>query len=128
MGGEKKTRPDLLLVENELMIALEIQSLIEDAGLARVHVAGNETDARAMLPTLSALAAAILDVNLSRGTTLGLAEELRARGIPFAFATGYDSSAAFLKKFPDIAVIPKPFDPNEMLAVVREMIGRGNGR
>jgi hypothetical protein len=41
---------------------------------------------------------AIVDLNLGKGMTFGVAHILREHGIPFCFATGYDRS-----------VIPKEF-------------------
>ena len=36
---------------------------------------------------------ALLDVNLSGETVFPVAEALKARGVPFAFATGYDADS-----------------------------------
>lgn len=123
-GGEL---PDLLLVEDELMIALEIQGLVEEAGLARVHIAGNDDAARQLTQDLPRLSGVVLDVNLGEGTTLSFAEELRARKIPFAFATGYEPGTGLLAEFPEVPIIPKPFDAADLLKTIGGLIG-GPGR
>lgn len=115
-------RPQLLLLEDELMIALEIQGIIEEAGVATVHIAGNADTARSMAAEFKGLAGAILDVNLNDGTSLGLAAELRERDIPIAFATGYEPGDDFLARFNDVPLLAKPFDVGDLITIVRKLI------
>lgn len=114
--------PCILLVENELMIALEIEGIIEEAGLGKVHVVGNQEAARNALQEIADVSVVILDVNLSEGHSLDLAEELMEQRIPFAFATGYDTSARFLSRFPGAPVIGKPFDRVDLVTTVRNLL------
>jgi DNA-binding NtrC family response regulator len=119
--------PEILLVENELMIALEIEGIIEEAQLGKVHIVGNQDAARAALADHARFAGAILDVNLSEGDSLDLAAELQEKGVPFAFATGYDTSARFLARFPDIPVIAKPFDREELVSTMMRLLDAVDG-
>jgi DNA-binding response OmpR family regulator len=52
---------------------------------------------------------AILDVNLAGGTCYLLANALRSRGVPLAFATG-DGGLDEGEGFEDPILLPKPFD------------------
>lgn len=112
----------ILLVENELTIALEMEGAISETGKCKVHVAGSEEAARVLLGKVSGISGAILDVSLGEGTSLELARELLAQGVPVAFATGYDTSTELLAPFPDVPVISKPFDTSELLAVVDRLL------
>lgn len=114
--------PVVLLVENELMVALEMENTIRDAGLCEVCIAGDDVAARGLIAQTDKLAGAILDVRLSHGTSLDLAEDLLARGVPVVFATGYDTGADYLERFPDVPVISKPFEPTELLAAVARLL------
>jgi CheY-like chemotaxis protein len=79
----------ILVLEDEMMVAMLLEDMLGDLGcrvLGPVSMVG---------PALELLAgnsvdAALLDVNLSYGQNgYPVAEELTARGIPFAFVTGY---------------------------------------
>jgi len=54
---------------------------------------------------------AVLDVNLREGTSEAVADRLRARGVPFVFATGYGDAATIPERFSDIAIVRKPINP-----------------
>ena len=58
--------------------------------------------------------AAILDVNLGGEMVFPLAEALRDRGVPFMFATGYDSWA-LPPAYADVPRCEKPFDVGRCL-------------
>lgn len=78
----------ILVVEDEMLIALLMEDMLSDLG--------HEVVAMAMrLPQALELAAssdidlAILDVNLAGLMSFPVADVLAARGVPFVFATGY---------------------------------------
>ncbi len=118
----------ILLVENELTVALEMEVALREEGVCDVRIAGNEDAARDILASNPVLSGAILDVNLSGGTSLELAEELVARGVPVAFATGYDATSEQLARYPDIPVISKPFGRHELIAAVNALLSRDRER
>ncbi len=110
----------LLLVEDSMMIALDAQSMLADAGL-EVEIAGNVADAARAL-TVNAFDAAVLDVNLSGETSFPVADLLTRAGVPFVFATGYGESAAMPERFERVAVLAKPYDENGLKgALARSM-------
>lgn len=102
----------LLLVEDSMMIALDAQGMLNEAGL-EVEIAGNVSDARRALQ-VSAFDAAILDVNLSGETSFPVADALAAGRVPFVFATGYGESIMIPERFVGIPVVAKPYDERSL--------------
>ncbi len=102
----------LLLVEDSMMIALDAQAMLSDAGL-NVEIAGNVADAGRAL-TVNAFDLAVLDVNLSGETSFPVADALRGRGVPFVFATGYGESIAVPERYADVPVVAKPYDEKSL--------------
>ena len=66
--------------------------------------------------------AAILDVSLGADTSFALADRLMARGVPFAFATGYVADDGELGRGA-VARLPKPFEFAAFRAVVGALLG-----
>lgn len=102
----------VLVVEDEMTIALMIEDMLADLGHRVV-------DMPMRLPL--ALAAterggfdlAILDVNLDGETSYPVATLLQERGVPFVFATGYGASG-LAPEFRDRPVLQKPFLRDEL--------------
>jgi CheY-like chemotaxis protein len=78
----------ILLVEDEMLIALDVKHMLEQAGYA---VAGPIQSVREAFHQLDAAActAAILDVNLGRETSEPIARRLRDEGVPFLAMSSY---------------------------------------
>jgi DNA-binding response OmpR family regulator len=66
----------------------------------------------------NALDGALLDVSLGNEECYPVADKLRARGVPFAFATGFGAGVA--TRFQDSMVLSKPFD----FETVRNMVAK----
>lgn len=81
----------LLLVEDDYMIAQDLEAELQGAG---VEVLGPVPDIQGALDLLEAGPApdgAILDINLGGEMVYPLADILQERNIPFVFATGYEA-------------------------------------
>lgn len=63
---------------------------------------------------------AFLDVNLRGVPVYPVAEILRARAIPYAFVTGYGTADGEAER-PDVPVLQKPFQSQDLAAVVRRL-------
>ena len=109
----------ILVVEDEPLIAMDIEEKLLSAGCSVIGPAPNSAAARRLIAeTLPD--AALLDANLSGQRVDDLADDLRRRGIPFAFATGFgrDSLPA---GFEDMPVLGKPFGTDELIDMVRSL-------
>ncbi len=107
----------VLIVEDEFLIAADVQRIVEDAGAAGVLLANSTATAREFLDSGRPIDIAILDLKLGSEDGLPLAHEFRDRRIPFVVATGLDRS---LDGVSNAVVIRKPYADEEVVeALVR---------
>lgn len=106
----------ILVVEDDMLIAIHIEEVLQDLGCIVVGPVG-KLDAAMRMADGEALDAAILDVNVRGGHVFPVAERLRARGIPFALASGYGDWALPLA-FQNQPRLTKPFTGRELAAQV----------
>lgn len=83
----------VLLVEDEYLVALDLQIEIERSGATVVGPVGRLADALDLAGRATPLDVAVLDVNLHGETVFPVADVLAERGVPFVFATGQDIDA-----------------------------------
>ena len=76
----------ILVVEDEYLLADDLNNALADAGAHVLGPAASVEDATALIGNEATIDAAILDVNLRGDMVFPLADALRERGIPFAFA------------------------------------------
>ena len=105
----------VLLVEDQMLIALDAQDMLEDAGAGHVEAVPNAADALRLI-AVTPPDAAVLDVNLGSGTSFAIADELAARGTPFVFATGYSDQINIPPRYRDIGLVQKPYTADSLVA------------
>jgi DNA-binding response OmpR family regulator len=121
MAGETQASPAgrrILLVEDEILICLLIETILFDAGY-EVIVANTIEEAMDAIGQ-GPLAAAILDLNLKGRKVYPVAEKLAAVDTPFIFATG--GGGRDIEGFPDRPWVGKPFQESEILAAVNKLL------
>lgn len=111
----------ILVVEDEVIVAMLIEDILMDGGATVVGPAARVGKALDLLGQ-EAVDAALLDVNLAGENTAPVAEELRRRGIPFAFATGY-GAAGVPEGFAGTPILPKPFQEHDLNRVLTQVLG-----
>ncbi len=109
----------ILVVEDEVLIAMQIEEILLDLGCVVVGAVGR-LDAAMRLADDQTLDAAILDVNIHGGLVYPVADRLSARGIPFMFASGY-SNWALPEALRDLPRLMKPFRRLELENGVRSL-------
>ncbi|MGI4946928.1 MAG: response regulator [Janthinobacterium lividum] len=107
-----------------MLIAIHIEEALRDLGCVVVGPVG-KLDAAVRIADCEVLDAAILDVNIRGGHVFPVAERLRARGIPFALASGY-GDWALPEAFRNQPRLTKPFTEQELGAQVLSL-HRGQG-
>jgi DNA-binding response OmpR family regulator len=76
----------ILILEDDPLIALDLQLIVEGCGHEVVHLCGSLADLRASLDDAPDFA--FLDVDLPDGKSYELATRLDERRVPFAFVSG----------------------------------------
>jgi light-regulated signal transduction histidine kinase (bacteriophytochrome)/CheY-like chemotaxis protein len=98
----------VLLVEDQLVIALDAEQMLEECGAVSVDTAATPGEALILIRE-GKPDAAVLDVNLGNGNSFPIADELILRGIPFVFATGYGDSGIIPPSMIEVPIVRKPF-------------------
>jgi DNA-binding response OmpR family regulator len=111
----------ILLVEDDPIIALDIKTMLEDAGAIVSGPAADLTTAF-RLAEQHAHDAAVLDVRLERDDTLPLATILLERRLPFLFQTSDARLVTGL--FPGVPILRKPFRPEHLVASLAELLAK----
>lgn len=118
--------PDLaglrvLVVEDEMMVSMLIEDMLTDLGCIVVGPAARLDEAIALAES-EQIDCAVLDVNLGGQPIFPLADILRAKGAPFAFAfaTGYgDAGLRDVDK--GSLVLQKPFRETDLARILGEL-------
>ncbi|MFT8307028.1 HWE histidine kinase domain-containing protein [Acetobacter malorum] len=112
----------ILIVEDQLLIAMDVEQALSDHGLSDVRTVSSVYEAlqaiRTHHPDL-----ALLDFNLGDETSTDVARTLRERGIPFLFATGYADRSMIPTEFHDVPVVRKPYAPITLIREMEKLIG-----
>ena len=111
----------LLIVEDELLIALELERIVEQLGGTVVGPAGSLEGALQLLSETPP-DAALLDVNLRGNRVTPVAQACRDRSIPFALVTGYgrlELEEPLLQSAPRVR---KPFDRRAIHKVLASVL------
>lgn len=109
----------VLIVEDAVLLALELETGLSDAGAEVIGPAYELEEAMALLDR--PIDAAVLDANLNGRSVMPVAEALAARHVPFVFATGYGEAGGAPGGF-DAPVIRKPYDVTQVAAAVAEIL------
>lgn len=116
---------DVLVLEDNLIIALEAQRIVERLGAERGHLASAVGQALDMINGRD-FTFALLDVNLGGETSLAVARRLSERGVPFIFATGYGDSMEMTQAFA-APTVQKPYALDCLRAAVHAVLTRDPG-
>jgi DNA-binding NtrC family response regulator len=109
---------DVLVVEDDPIIALDFEDTILGLGAKTVRTAASVAAALAMIAD-RAPEFALLDVALIREKSFAIAERLEALKIPFAFVTGYATDVVLPTNFLNRPRLPKPFSIEALAALLK---------
>ena len=113
----------LLVVEDEAMVAMLLETLLEELGCTVTRWAATVPAALKAIEHVT-IDGALLDVNLAGTKVYAVAEALAARNIPFVFVTGYGRIDASETRFSQAAVLKKPFETVQLQRVLEDNIRR----
>jgi DNA-binding response OmpR family regulator len=114
----------VLVVEDESLVAMEIEAQLEEAGYQVIGPASTSEKAKHLIVEAKP-DVALLDVNLEGHLSDEVATELTKRKIPFAFATGYGRNG-LPGAFGDTMILSKPFSRDRLLHVVKVLLAEAD--
>lgn len=113
---------DVLIVEDDPIIALDFEDTILGFGAKAVRTAASVAKALEMIAD-RAPDFALLDVGLVREKSFAIAERLDALEIPFVFVTGYGADVRLPPAFAHRPRLPKPFSTDALQALLKRRSG-----
>lgn len=112
----------LLVVEDELLIALALEDMLNGMGC---EVAGpaNTVDEARRLAEAGTFDGALLDVNVAGRLVFPVAELLLKKGVPVILCSGYSATTAVPPPFSGLPQIAKPYDETILRRVMGDVFG-----
>jgi len=107
----------VLLVEDSIIIALDTEENLKRLGVAEVRIESTVAGA------IAAIAAArpdlaVIDFDLGGESSAPVAAALKAAGVRFVLATGYDETLGEFARLGAAAVLKKPYGRAEIAAAI----------
>jgi CheY-like chemotaxis protein len=113
----------VLVVEDEYLLAKRIAGEFAKLGIETVGPANTVERALYLLEHGGHLDGAVLDIRVRDDMVFTVADALRARGVPFVFATGYDLQS-IPEEYRDVAHFQKPLDPAKLVSALFSRAGQ----
>lgn len=114
----------VLLVEDEALIAMIIEEMIGDLGCTAIGPAATLDAALALVESTTDADCALLDINLRGAPSWPIADALKAKGVPFAFVSGY-GAGGLDPKYKGETVLAKPIDTMHLETWLSQIASRG---
>jgi DNA-binding response OmpR family regulator len=118
----------VLLLEDEFLIALDVEQICHDEGCAEVQTHRDLSMITGAFLDSESFDVAIVDVMIGDGMTLSLAQTLQNRGLPFIFATGLSRNEDTFEDFPDVPVVTKPYASHQLISAMHAAMANRRGQ
>jgi DNA-binding NarL/FixJ family response regulator len=110
----------VLVVEDEPVVALELEAILGDEG-ARVVGPASDIEESLRLARSARISVALLDVRLARQSITPVAEALARRGVPFVFYSGQTEFDDVRAAWPKAIFIAKPAPSHRLITALSEL-------
>lgn len=115
----------VLVAEDEVFCAMELEQMLE--GL-ECNVLGPINSLDKIQESANGADCALLDVNMKGDNSYSAAQELRERGVPVAFVTGYSDLPECPEQLAKLPRLGKPFNKTKLRAVLGKLSKSGKKR
>lgn len=123
MGDAMILRRRLLVLDDEMLVAMMLEDMLEDLDFEVVGPFSNLEDGL-QAANSEQLDGAIIDLNLGRGIfSTPVADALRARGVPFLLATGYGATEQ-TDAMGYASLLSKPFAMDDVKSALDTMLNQ----
>ena len=124
-AGEALRGRRVLVIEDEMLVAMEFESLLQRQGCAVVGPASTVDRALALLDH-DQPDAALLDLNLNGEPASAVAVALRTRGVPFVLVTGYGEAQSSEPELQGAPRVDKPVNHKELVRALARVMDAGS--
>lgn len=114
--------PEVLVAEDELLIAMDIMDELSAAGFGTMGPFATRTQALDYCRTHTP-DCAVLDVRLQDGDCFPLADYLAEHHVPIVFHSGHANQGALTERYNNAEVLPKPSPTSQIATVVGRLCG-----
>jgi CheY-like chemotaxis protein len=104
-------------MDDEPIIALDLQFILEDAGAIVIGPATTLPEALKLIQS-ETIDCALLDVRMGLESGFPAAERLRALGLPWIFHTGNADTREMRRAWPSCGVLMKPAEPTAIVGAL----------
>lgn len=111
-----------LIVEDEVMVALDLELLLQSLGAVHVESVTTSKDARERLKATK-FDLCVLDYHLDDGTSSGAAKIVLDANIPYIFISGDSGFTTKLREAGNVNLLQKPFSHREFKFAVSRALG-----
>ncbi|MBR0655354.1 response regulator [Plastoroseomonas arctica] len=120
------TATDVLVIEDEPIIAMDVQRLVEACGHRVVGVAASEADA-VRIAAASPPGLILADINLGRGGdgSVAVSRILQTLKVPVIFVTAYPERLLTSEGIEPAFIISKPFEPLALAIATYQAVTAG---
>ncbi|HEU4906824.1 MAG TPA: response regulator [Solirubrobacterales bacterium] len=124
-AGEALRGRRVLVIEDDMLIAMEFESLLQRQGCAVVGPASTVDRALALLDH-DQPDAALLDLNLNGESASAVAVALRTRGVPFVLVTGYGEAQSSEPELQGAPRVDKPVNHDALVRALARVMDAGS--
>jgi DNA-binding NarL/FixJ family response regulator len=110
-----------LIAEDQVLLAAELELMLEEEGARVVGVAQGVSEALDLLERADP-EAAVVDLNLNGEVSTDVARALSERRVPFVILTGYSESWMTFPEFQHARIADKPVRRRQLLHLLRQAI------
>ncbi|WP_420410398.1 response regulator [Hoeflea sp.] len=121
MKTDQQRPMSILVVEDESLIAMNLETILEDLGHSVIGPVMTLKDLETVLDGEFRADAAILDVNIAGEQIFPYARRLAGLGVPLLFASGYGASG-ISEDLSHHPVVPKPYTEDEIAGVLDTLL------
>ena len=115
----------VLLVEDEMLVAMEFEGLLQRQGCAVLGPAPTVDRALALLDHEQP-DAALLDLNLNGEPATAVAVALKTRGVPFVLVTGYGEAQSSEPELQGAPRVDKPVNHDALVRALTQVMEAGS--
>jgi DNA-binding LytR/AlgR family response regulator len=123
--GEDLAGLRVLIVEDEFLLAMELETLVEGGGCTAVGPASSVGQALALIDG-DAPDVALLDVNLKGERATPVAAALQQRGVPYVLITGYSDAQLSEPELRRAPRVDKPVSSRALTRAVKRALDGEN--